>query len=163
MTTTTATISAGETANSGDELQLVSFEVAGAILALEISAIQEINRKMQLTAVPHAPPFVRGVTNLRGEVVSILDMHHILGKETRDDLPSDRNLIVNLGDARFGLRVDKVSDIMTVQSAELTVPPSNVQGIPKKLIRGVHQATDRLVLVIDLEQLMEICFVDEAA
>ncbi len=142
----------------GADLQLVTFEVGEATLSLEISSVQEINRNMQLTAVPHAPPFVRGVTNLRGEVVSILDIHIILGIPSVETGPASRNLIVNHNDDMFGLRVDRVSDIMSVRSSDLTMPPSNLQGVPKKLIQGVYQAEDHLILQLDLNELMKCCY-----
>ena len=145
-----------------NQTQLVTFEVGPAVLALEISAVQEINRNMKLTHVPHAPVFVRGVTNLRGEVVTILDLHIILGMEVGEGADSSRNLIVNHDNELFGLWVDRITDIMTIDTA-LSSPPSNLQGVPRKLIRGVHQAPGRLVMILDLFEVLNACNKTEAA
>ena len=138
---------------SGRRLQLVTFEVGHALLALDISSVQEINRNLRVTHVPHAPPFVSGVTNLRGEVVTILDPHVILGMNQANRPKPSRNLIVKHDGELFGLLVEKVSDILSIDST-LSAPPANLQGIPRKLIRGVHQAPGRLVMILDLEEVL---------
>ncbi len=147
---------------SDNQTQLVTFEVGQAVLALEISSVQEINRNLKLTHVPHAPHFVRGVTNLRGEVVTIFDLHIVLGISPADP-GSGRNLIVNHDGELIGLCVDKISDIMAINSSELSTPPANLQGVPRKLIRGVYQAPSRLVMILDLEELLGSCKEKEAA
>ena len=98
-----------------------------------------------------------GLRNLRGEVVTILDIHVILGIPANEQSSSTRNLIVNHDDELIGLRVDQVSDIMSIPSSALTAPPSNLQGVPRKLVSGVYQAEDRLILHIDLIELMNCC------
>jgi purine-binding chemotaxis protein CheW len=136
-------------------LQIVTFEVGGTSLALDIDCIQEINRSIQVTRVPHAPPEVLGVTNLRGEVITILDLHIVLGLGPSKKTASSRNLIVKHDDELFGLGVDKVSDIMKI-SSELSPPPANLQGFSRKLLRGVHQAEDRLIMILDLNELLHL-------
>ena len=140
------------TSNSG-QLQIVTFEVGATSFALDISCIQEINRSIQVTRVPHSPPEVLGVTNLRGEVITILDLHIGLGLHPSEKTSSSRNLIVKHDGELFGLGVDKVSDIMTI-SSELSPPPANLQGVSRKLLRGVHQAEDRLIMILDLDQVL---------
>ena len=144
------------------QLQVVTFEVGPALLALEISTVQEINRNFNFTNVPHAPNFVRGVTNLRGEVVTIIDLHIVLDMEATEPTAHTRNLIVNHDRELIGLCVDRVADIMTI-SSDLSDPPSNLQGVPRKLIRGVHQAKGRLVMILDLNELLQSCNAGEAA
>lgn len=144
------------------ELQVVTFQVGNATLALEISAVQEINRDLPITRVPHAPSFVRGVTNLRGEVVTIFDLHAVLGMADNLRSTSNRNLIVKDDGELIGLSVESVSDIMTI-SKELSPPPSNLQGVPRKLIRGVHQAPGRLVMILDLCEALQSCTANETA
>lgn len=140
--------------NANDsQLQIVTFEVGEASLALDIDTIQEINRSIQVTIVPHAPPAVLGVTNLRGEVVTILDLNIVLGIPATDRTTDSRNLIVKHESELFGLRVDRVLDIMTI-STELSPPPANLQGMSRKLLHGVHQANDRLIMILDLNELL---------
>jgi len=143
-------------------LQIVTFEVGKATLALDIAAVQEINRSLKVTKVPHAPRQVLGVTNLRGEVITILDLHIVLGIKSTAKTSSSRNLIVNYDHELFGLGVDRVSDIMTI-SSELSPPPSNLQGLSRKLLRGVHQADGRLVMILDLGEILKTRPVAEAA
>ncbi len=143
-------------------LQIVTFEVGKATLALDIATVQEINRSLKVTKVPHAPRQVLGVTNLRGEVITILDLHIVLGIKATAKTSASRNLIVNHDHELFGLGVDRVSDIMTI-SSELSPPPSNLQGLSRKLLRGVHQADGRLVLILDLSEVLKTRAVSEAA
>lgn len=145
-----------------NSLQIVTFEVGKATLALDIAAVQEINRSLKVTKVPHAPRQVLGVTNLRGEVITILDLHIVLGIKSTAKTSSSRNLIVNFDHELFGLGVDRVSDIMTI-SSELSPPPSNLQGLSRKLLRGVHQADGRLVMILDLGEILKTRAVAEAA
>ncbi len=86
-----------------DSLQIVTFEVGKTLLALDIATVQEINRSLRVTKVPHAPREVLGVTNLRGEVITILDLHVVLGIKTTEKTSASRNLIVNFDGELFGL------------------------------------------------------------
>ena len=140
-----------------DMLQLVTFEVGDATLALEISSVREINRNLNLTHVPHAPKYVRGVTNLRGEVAAILDSHALLGLTAAEPTAASRNLIVLHDGELIGLWVDAVADIMTVPVAELTAPPANINSTLRSLLRGVYQAPERLVMLLELDELLCNC------
>ncbi|MCA9190900.1 MAG: chemotaxis protein CheW [Planctomycetales bacterium] len=148
---------------AGNQLQLVTFGVGPAILALDISSIQEINRNLKFTKVPHAPSFVRGVTNLRGEVVTIVDLHVVLGMKQAEVSSQSRNLIVKHDDELLGLWVDRIADIMTINTTALSSPPANLQGVPRKLIRGVHQTPESLVMILDLDEFMIACHASESA
>lgn len=139
------------------QLQLVSFEVGPALLALDISSIQEINRNLQLTAVPQSPDIVRGVTNLRGEVVTILDLRVVMGMPAGEISTTGRNLIIKRDGELIGLLVDRVADIMTIGASETSPPPSNLQGVPRKLIHSVYQAPARLVMLLDLDEALQAC------
>ncbi|QDV23998.1 Chemotaxis protein CheW [Aureliella helgolandensis] len=138
-------------------VQLVTFELGAATLALDISAVQEISRNSQLTKVPHAPKYVRGIANLRGDVVTILNLHSHLGILANPATKESRILIIKDASETVGLWVDRVSDILPVQVRDLSPPPNNLQGISRTYVQGVFQANGKLILKIDLQNLLNCC------
>lgn len=134
--------------------QLVTFDVGHATFALEINYIHEINRNLQVTQIPHAPDNVLGVMNLRGEVVTVLNLHVALGAERGEDTKFSRNLVVNYEGELVGLRVDRVADIVVIDPDRITAPPANLEGAARRLTRGVIQTEERLIMLIDLFEIL---------
>lgn len=137
--------------------QYVTFDIGSARFALDLTNVQEINRSFNLTRVPHAPEYVLGVTNLRGDVVTILDLRIILEVEQQQPNSQDRNLIVNYQGELIGLSVDQVSDIMTLDASELSPPPTNLQGVPRKLVQSVYHSPTTLVMILDIDEMFVAC------
>ena len=96
-------------------MQLATFYVADMCLALDIGLIQEIIRDVKVTRVPHAPPQVRGVINLRGEVTTVIDLRQVLGLAPLDTTSNTQTLIVRSQGESIGLIVDRVGDICAVE------------------------------------------------
>ena len=139
-----------------ESIQLVTFQVGEIALGVEISRVQEINRHLDISEVPEASPMIHGVVNLRGEVVTVLDLHHIFGITPSSDREQQRNLIVNIGGERIGLLVDQVSDILTVKPTELSRRPSNVSAIDRQFIDSVYLREGEIVVVLDAINLVGV-------
>jgi purine-binding chemotaxis protein CheW len=148
MTTTSTPIGAV----GGEVLQLATFYVADLCLALEIEQIQEIIRFIPVTAVPHAPPEVRGVINLRGEVTTVIDLRTLLGMPPSPTLADRRTLIVRAQGESIGLIVDRVADITAVHSQSLLPPPANVGTVDGQFFRGVSQRDDEIIVLLNLDE-----------
>lgn len=140
-------------------LQLVTFKVGAVILAIDIAHVQEINRNCDITDVPGAIETFHGVINLRGEVVTVLNPYEIFGIAKSDQKASRRNLILNIGDERIAVMVDRVLDILEVSPRDLVKRPSSISTVDRKFIDSVYLREDEIVVVVDataLEQELEV-------
>lgn len=144
------TLSAPTTA-AGEVLHLATFYVADLCLALEIKQIQEIIRYIPVTCVPHAPPEVSGVINLRGEVTTIVDLRKQLGMPPSSTPGDRRTLIVRSQGESIGLIVDRVADITAVNSQSLLPPPPNVGAVDGRFFLGVYQRDDEIIVLLNLD------------
>ncbi len=142
------------------ELQLATFYVDDVLLGINIREIQEINRQRDITTVPHTPASVRGVINLRGEVVTVLDMRTIFGLGVTDFQRSTRNMILRSEGEPVGLLVDRLADVVTVLEQDIDAPPANVSGIDAQFMRGVVKLPTEIVVVVKVE---EVCACTESS
>lgn len=141
---------------SGEKLQLATFYLGNLCLALEIGQIQEIMREVRITHVPHAPPEVSGVINLRGEVSTIIDLRRVLGLPPAPADTARRTLVVRAPGESIGLVVDRVADITAVDAGDVTPPPPNIGKIDGRLIRGVYPCGERIIAILHLEQTLAL-------
>ena len=114
--------------------------------------IQEIIRDVKVTRVPHAPPQVRGVINLRGEVTTVIDLRQVLGLAPLDTTSDAQTLIVRSQGESIGLIVDRVGDICAVEGSSIVPPPPNVDSVDGRFFQGVCQRKSEIILVLDLEE-----------
>jgi len=136
------------------EVEFVTFYVGDLLLGAEIGHVEEINRHIDLTPVAHAPDSVRGVTNLRGEVVTVLDLRSILGLGRTEITPNTRNVIVNTEGERIGLLVDRIADVVTTQWSKIEPPPANLTGVHGRFLQGVHELERELLAVLNIEEVL---------
>ncbi|MCU0710681.1 MAG: chemotaxis protein CheW [Pirellula sp.] len=134
--------------------QYSTFYCGDSLFGLDIGYVQEINRTSGLTGVPLAANCVRGVMNLRGEVVTMLDLRTLLGLPSDPNSAAKRNLILKCDGDIFGVCVDGVADILTIESDSITAPPSNLSINESKLIKGVYQSDTVLIMLIDPREIL---------
>ena len=150
----------GPTVSSG-EIEFATFHVGRLLLGIDIRQTEEINRQLDLTPVPHAPACVRGVVNLRGEVVTVLDLRNILGLEPLALSAASRNVVVRNESEQVGLLVDRVADVVTVHPEEMEPPPANVSGVSGRFFKGVYKLESALLVVLDVETVLTTAGKDE--
>jgi purine-binding chemotaxis protein CheW len=136
---------------SAGEVEFVSFYVGKLLIGIDIQHVEEINRQVDVTPVPQAPPHVRGVINLRGEVVTVVDLRKILDMGDTEVNQCSRTVVVNSGDEEIGLLVDRVADVVLVRSDQIDPPPANVSGIDGRFFKGVHKLNKTLLIVLDVD------------
>jgi purine-binding chemotaxis protein CheW len=135
-----------------DSRQYCTFYVAGHYFGLDVLRVQEIIRWQEITRVPLAPPVVRGLINLRGQIVTALDLRLRLGL---GPCPADRqqvNVVVRSDDGAISLLVDEIGDVLEVQESLFERTPETLTGPSRELIRGAYKLSDRLLLVLDPER-----------
>ncbi len=151
MSTATETRHTGQKAR---ELELATFYVGDLLMGIDIQQTQEINRQVEVTFVPHAPEWVRGVINLRGEVVTVLDLRNILGMEPTEITDDSRNIIVHMNGENIGLLVDKIADVVMTDEEHIEPAPANISGIEGKFFKGVCQLEKELLVLLDIDELV---------
>ncbi len=142
--------------SSTEEQEFATFYLGDLLTGVDIRQIQEIDRHLELTAIPHAPPWVRGVTNLRGEVVTVLDLRMVAQLETSEITEQSRNVIVDSQGEQIGLLVDRVADVVTVRTDEIEPPPANIGGIDSRFFRGVYKLNSELLVLLNVEEALAV-------
>lgn len=156
MTTAAATVAQNEEVtrqSEGELLQLVTFVVGTEEFAVPILAVQEINRMMQITRVPQSPAFVQGVINLRGKIIPVVDLRERFGLPHKDATSENRIVVVEVSGRVIGFMVDKVNEVLRIQSTIVEPPPPMVCGIDSEYVQSVGKLEDRLLILLDLDRL----------
>lgn len=134
------------------EIQLATFCLGDLLLGINIHQVQEINRNLEITPVPHAPEAVRGVANLRGEVVSIIDLGRVLGLAPAEITRLTRNVIVQDGGEQVGLLVDRIADVVSANVDEMDPLPENLGDLDADYFQGVFKLDDNLLVVLNVSR-----------
>lgn len=136
---------------STDAQELLSFRVGEQEYSVEIMSVREIRGWSRATPLPHAAPHVRGVINLRGTVLPIIDLAQRLGLEVAE--ASERNVIivVQVRDQTIGLVVDAVSDILSINRDDLQPPPDLAAGEEHGYVHALTIVDGRLLRILDLD------------
>jgi len=139
----------------------VTFELAGELYALPVARIQEIQRARGITRVPHAPPPVRGIANLRGKVLVVVDLRLRLGLPPAVADERSRILVVSSRQRSLGLLVDAAHQVIGLLPSRIEPPPADLMDERSAYLAGVVQLDDSLVIALDIDQLLLVP--DEAA
>lgn len=150
MTTMLTALPENDAATSSGEQEFITFYLGDLLLGIDIHQVQEINRNIDLTPVPHAPKAVRGVINLRGEVVLVVDLREVLGLAPAALTRSNRNVIVKNGGEQIGLLVDRVADVVRAHTDDLDPMPENLRGIDQRFFKAVYKLEIGLLVILDV-------------
>lgn len=136
--------------------QFATFYLERLLFGIEVGTVQEVIRYQEMTRVPLAPAVVTGLINLRGQIVTALDLRRRLelAERAADRLPM--NVVVRAGDEAVSLLVDEIGDVLEVEDENFEPPPETLKGVARELIRGAYKLKDRLLLVLDTEKAVSI-------
>jgi purine-binding chemotaxis protein CheW len=138
-----------------DTVQLATFYIGEALCGMDILKVQEINKLIEMTRVPQSPEYVLGILNLRGEIVTIVDLGKKLRLKSTEMSDKTRNIIVNSNGEHIGLMVEKISDVIQAEWEKVEAPPANIGGVQGKYFTGVFKTEDRLIGILDVEKVLE--------
>lgn len=129
--------------------QFCTFYLDAYYFGIDVLKVQEIIRYQEMTRVPLAPIVVRGLINLRGQIVTAIDLRRRLEMKDRpaDQLPV--NVVVQTDDGAVSLLVDEIGDVLEVDQNSFENPPETLQGTARELIRGAYKLPNRLLLLLD--------------
>ena len=153
MATGTATPKSDVAETSG---QFSTFFVADLFFGVDVLRVQEVLRFQYMTRVPQAPEVIEGLINLRGQIVTAIDMRRRLGLPPRAGNQAPMNMVVRTEDGAVSLLVDEIGDVLDVDSATYERPPENLDRAARDLIRGVYKLRDRLLLILDAERTVDL-------
>lgn len=136
-----------------DQLQLVTFEVGQEEFAVDILAVQEINRMMPMTRVPQSPPDVEGVINLRGKIIPVLDLRRRFDMPRGERDNNNRIVVVEVHGRVLGFVVDRVHEVLRIPRNIVDPAPTMSSSIRSDFIEGVGKLEDRLLILLNLDLL----------
>ena len=135
------------------ELQIVICELADEHYGLDIARVFEIIRHQPVTPVPRAPAFVKGVINLRGRIIPVVDLRGRFCMPETEATKESRIVVAESGSTRVGLIVDSVSEVLLVPMDAIEATPEVAAGDDAEYLRGIAKLGDRLVLLLELDGL----------
>lgn len=139
----------------GQELKVIVFTLAHEEYGIEVDKVQTIERMSPITRVPKTPAFVKGVINLRGVVVPIIDLRGRFGLPESEYTENTRIINVAVKDLEVGFIVDSANDVIDIDSDMIESPPEVVGGIKAKYLRGVAKVSEqRLLIMLNLDEVL---------
>ena len=123
---------------------------------MDIGAVNTIIRMQRITHVPRAPEFVEGVINLRGSIIPVIDLGRRFGVKAYEETKTSRIVVVETSVGAFGLIVDAVTETLTVLREVIEPPSSIVATADSHYLRGVAKLEDRLIILLDIEQIVAL-------
>jgi purine-binding chemotaxis protein CheW len=139
-----------------DAKEFCTFRLQDLLFGIEVSKVQEVLRHHAMTAVPLAPAVFSGLINLRGQIVTAVDLRRRLGLEARaaDVLPM--NIVVRCEDGVVSLLVDEIGDVVEVSQEQFEPSPDTLQGEARQLIDGVYKLKRGLLHLMNLQRVMRL-------
>jgi purine-binding chemotaxis protein CheW len=143
--------------------QFCTFYLDKLLFGVELKGVQEVIRSLEMTKVPLAPEVVSGLINLRGQIVTAVDLRRRLEMEPSPPGTLPMNVVVRSEDGAVSLLVDEIGDVVEVEEATFELPPETLRGSVRSILVGVHKLEDRLMHVLDIEKACQMTDVKEAA
>jgi purine-binding chemotaxis protein CheW len=137
------------------ELHIVGFKVGRETYGVPITSLHEIVRVPEITAVPDAPDYMEGVINLRGKIVSVIDLRKRFGEAETALNRRNRILVLEHGGRLSGLIVDSASEVIKIPVADVEPPPAALQDGGLKCVTGLGKYRGRLIVLLDMAKLLE--------
>ncbi len=139
------------------QIQLFStFFLGNLCFGVDVERIQEFMRYQEMTRVPLAPKQVKGLINLRGQIVTAIDLRLRLNLEVADSSRLPMNVVVRTEEGPISLLVDKIGDVLEVNPETFETPPDTLQGTARELILGAYKLENRLLLILDIDKALDI-------
>jgi purine-binding chemotaxis protein CheW len=136
--------------------QFSTFVVDRLLFGVGVEKVQEVIRYQEMTRVPLAPPVVSGLINLRGQIVTAVDLRRRLGLRERPSADLPMNVVIRQEDGAVSLLVDEIGDVLEVEEENFEPPPETLDSKARELIPGIYKLNDRLMHVLDTERAVSV-------
>ena len=138
----------------GELVQMISFAVGAEEYGIDIQTVKEVIKIQEITQLPKAPSFVKGVINLRGDVIPIIDLREKFGLEQKEHTDLTRVIVVDVGTKSIGMVVDSVSHVIRIAQSEIEPPPPLIGGLSGEYIRGVGKMGEKLIILVNIDKIL---------
>ncbi len=138
----------------GEIIQLVSFLLDEVEYGLDILAVHEILRMPDITRLPNTPSYIRGVINLRGNVIPVVDVRDRFGFPRGDVTDLTRIIVVEVGEKLVGLLVDNVYQVVRMPERNIDPPSELIEGVSEEFIKGIGRLSNRLIIILSLGNML---------
>ncbi len=136
--------------------QFTTFTLEGHLFGVEVETVQEVIRYQETTRVPLAPGSIGGLINLRGQVITALDLRHRLGMPDRAEGQRPMNVVVRTEDGAVSLLVDQIGEVIETDARHFESPPDTVTAQARDLIRGAYKLDRTLLLALDVPRTVDL-------
>ena len=143
--------------------QYCTFYLDGLFFGVEVEKVQEVIRYQEMTFVPQAAPEIRGLINLRGQIVTAIDLRTLLDLSQRaaDRLPM--NVVIRTTEGPMSMLVDEIGDVLEVDEQIYESTPETIEGVARDLVRGIYKLEGVLLLILDTDRAMNLQTVSTVA
>jgi purine-binding chemotaxis protein CheW len=142
------------TTYSSEDQQYLTFNLADEYYGVDILKVQEIKGYTTVTRIPNTPAYLKGVLNLRGTIVPIVDLRMKFGMGTTDPTPFTVMVVVNVRNRIMGFMVDAVSDVLDLNAKNIQPPPELGSAVDITFVAGIGNSNDRLVTLLDIDRVL---------
>lgn len=139
-----------------EQKQFCTFYLDNHMFGVKVEQVQEVFRYQEMTKVPLAPPVVRGLINLRGQIITAMDMRQRLGMEPLPEGKLPMNVVVRTKDGVVSLLVDEIADVLEVSEDDHERPPETIPDEVRQLVLGVYKLQGKLLLILDSEKAVNV-------
>jgi purine-binding chemotaxis protein CheW len=136
--------------------QVCTFYLDNQMYGVDVQSVQEVIRYQDMTEVPLAPDSVVGLINLRGQIVTAIDLRNRLGLAPRPEGRLPMNVVIQNNDEAISLLVDHIGDVQEFEPDHFETPPETLRGVSRELIRGAYKMKDRLLLILDTDRALSL-------
>ena len=138
------------------EHQLVVFELANEFYGIDIAVVESIIKMQGITQLPQSPTYVKGVTNLRGSVLPVIDLRSRFVLEAKEDTRQTRIIVVTMGSIKVGMVVDGVSEVLRVSDQLIEPLPAMVNTVNSAFLKGIVRLENRLIILLELSKVLAL-------
>jgi purine-binding chemotaxis protein CheW len=139
--------------------QIATFRVGSMLFGIDVSIVQEVIRAQRMTRVPLAPPVVKGLINLRGQILTAIELREVLGMEPRPEDQAPMNVVIQTDSDNISILVDKIEDVLDLDATRIEETPETVEKCYRDLLDSVYKLDKGLLLVLNPERVAK--FSDE--
>lgn len=137
-----------------EKQQFCTFFVDDLLFGVAAEQVQEVIRFQPMTSVALAPRAVRGLINLRGQIVTAVDLRCLLGMEVPAEDYKPMNVVVRTSQGAFSLLVDRIGDVLELEQDNFELPPDTLEGMSRELISGAYKLSGQLLLTLNINRLV---------
>lgn len=142
------------TAQKATELKFLGFRLNSEIFGFELLSVREIIRMLEITPIPRAPGYIRGIINLRGKIIPVVDLRKKFGLPHKDDTDVSCIIVVDIGNTETGIVVDRVASVLSFESGAIEASPSFSKEGETDYILGIGKKDDKVVVLLDVSKIM---------